>query len=93
MDNIFDKIELKNEGICGVVTLGCAINMTVNDILYGFEAKEMVKQNLARYIDDGYMRLDSIKRVEDLPLPVFELLHRQLGIGFAAENGKLKVII
>lgn len=57
------------------------------------ESKAAVRDALLAFVDERYVRVDSVQVPEDIPVSVLERLHRQFGFGFEAHGGKLTVVL
>lgn len=54
----------------------------------GLDTKQTVKKRILEKIEDEYIRLDTIKKVEDFPIKLLSILQAQLGIGLEVVDGK-----
>jgi len=66
-----------------------AVTVGLTCLEQGLDSKATVKENILKAVSMNCLPIREVKSVEELPVEVFELFHRQLGIGFEVKAGKV----
>ncbi|ADY54890.1 hypothetical protein Sgly_3155 [Syntrophobotulus glycolicus DSM 8271] len=66
-----------------------AVTVGLTCLEQGLDSKATVKQNILTAVSMNCLPIREAQSVEELPVEVFELFHRQLGLGFEVRAGKV----
>lgn len=69
--------------------LDAAVMVGLTCVEQGLEPKQTVRNTILAYVEEHYIRVDGIKRPEDIPVFVLDMLHDTFGLSFEAHGGKL----
>lgn len=66
-----------------------AVTVGLTCLEQGLDSKATVKRDILRAVSQNSVTIREMQTLEEFPVEVFELLHRELGIGFEVHAGKI----
>lgn len=66
-----------------------AVTVGLTCLEQGLDSKATVKSNILRAVSQNSIPVREMNTLEEFPIEVFELLHRELGLGFEVHAGKI----